>query len=70
MTNTTGGERSSTSDALQVIRELAAAGHANSYIAQALNLRGIPTVTGRGRWESKGVYRLAQAHGIALGYRR
>jgi hypothetical protein len=44
MTTTTNREA-----ALAIIRELAPAGHAYAYIAKALDLAGIPTLSGRPR---------------------
>ena len=37
-------------DARTVIAELADAGHTSTSIAAALNARGVPTPSGRGRW--------------------
>lgn len=58
--------------ALKLIREMAAQGHAYSYIARALDIARIETPSGRPgtRWDRKAVYRLAQAHGIAVGFSR
>lgn len=56
--------------ALDVIRELAAQGHALSYIAGALARRGVPAPSGRGRWHHHAVARIAAEHGVPVGFGR
>lgn len=57
--------------AVAALRELAPAGHALSYLAKALTLRGIPTLSGRpgAPWVGSAVHALAKAEGITLGSR-
>lgn len=59
----------SSSDALSVIRELAAQGHSQDWIARQLNLRGVPTISARGRWSGKSVWRVCQREGVRLRWR-
>jgi hypothetical protein len=58
--------------ALEIIRELAAQGHALSYIAKALDIRGVPTLCGRpgARWRHQRIGELARQYGIAIGFGR
>ena len=66
MTNTRAG-----AEALAIIRELAEQGHTETYIAEALNRRKVPTLSGRAgaRWNRGTVYKLAKRHGIERGQR-
>ena len=52
--------------AIEIIRELAAQGHALSYIAKALDIRGVPTPSGRPgvSWDQSAVRRIVRRHGI------
>jgi len=60
---------SSTADAVKLIRELAEQGHAEHWIATYLCSAGVPTLSGRGRWSGKSVWRVCQRHGITLRWR-
>lgn len=56
-------------DAVGVIRELAAQGHAFAFIAGALTRRGIPTPAGRAEWHKYMVTRIATKNGISVRWR-
>jgi hypothetical protein len=55
--------------ALDLVRALAAQGHAHAWIAEALNRANVPTTSGRGSWGKGALDRFARKHGIAIGYR-
>jgi hypothetical protein len=52
--------------ALQLIAE--SRHNAYGFIADRLNRLGVPTLSGRGRWDRKTVLRLANEAGITCGY--
>jgi hypothetical protein len=56
--------------AIELIRTFASKGDSLSYVANALNLAGIPTITGRGRWYPQNVKRLAEREGIKVQFGR
>jgi hypothetical protein len=62
---TAGDTAGAPTSALEVIRELASQGHTSRYIARALQLRHVPTFSGRGEWHAKTVWKLMQKHGIS-----
>lgn len=71
MTTETNLEINSREQAIALIRTLAAAGNAQSYIAEALNRARVPTLSGKrgASWHAPGVARLAKAAGIVIAYR-
>ena len=57
-----GSAKTARDAALVIVRDLRAQGHAVGYIAEALNRRGIPTLSGRPgtRWAKGSVFALMQ----------